>query len=285
VTFASGIDAGAQTIAGGFTSSGLTTVTGGFQTTGVSTFSNVDTATLGVTGVSTFGGNIDFGGNTVAGGFTSSGLSTFSAGAHFKTTAVTVAGGLDSTGTATFASVFTGTLSTTGTSTFNGAVYYSSSQEFASDRRFKHSIQPLRTPLATLIQLNGVSYGLKQNEFPEKRFPSATQFGFIAQDVEEVLPNIVSTHEDGYKSISYISVVPLLVEAVKEQQDIIYDQQARLDKLEKEIYDVRKLLSAPKPLEGAVPPRTSEMDGFVGWAVVMLLCILCILKFVEIAAK
>ena len=120
VTFASGIDAGAQTIAGGFTSSGLTTVTGGFQTTGVSTFSNVDTATLGVTGVSTFGGNIDAAGLTltmtggtiegaitiadgsthagvstftagldlgaqvVAGGFTSSGLSTHTGGAHFK---------------------------------------------------------------------------------------------------------------------------------------------------------------------------------------------------------
>ena len=47
---------------------------------------------------------------------------------------------------------------------------------------------------------------------------SVEGFGFIAQEVEKVLPELVSTDTKGYKSVAYQNVVPVLVEAVKTQQ-------------------------------------------------------------------
>ena len=54
----------------------------------------------------------------------------------------------------------------------------------------------------------------------------------IAQEVEKVLPEIVITREDGIKAIQYEKVVPLLVEAIKEQQTLIEDLSNRLKVLE-----------------------------------------------------
>ena len=54
----------------------------------------------------------------------------------------------------------------------------------------------------------------------------------IAQEVEKVLPEIVITRENGIKAIQYEKVVPLLVEAIKEQQTLIEDLSNRLEVLE-----------------------------------------------------
>lgn len=57
--------------------------------------------------------------------------------------------------------------------------------------------------------------------------------GFIAQDVEEVLPEIVETDSEGYKSINYTEIIPVMVEALKKQQQMI-------DKLQKSIDSLRR---------------------------------------------
>ena len=48
---------------------------------------------------------------------------------------------------------------------------------------------------------------------------SAFCFGLSAQEIEKIYPEIVSTGEDGYKSVDYGKLTPVLVEAIKEQQD------------------------------------------------------------------
>ena len=55
--------------------------------------------------------------------------------------------------------------------------------------------------------------------------------GVIAQEVEKVLPQIVCTRDTGYKAIKYEKIVPLLIEATKEQQCIIEKQQRQIDTL------------------------------------------------------
>jgi hypothetical protein len=55
------------------------------------------------------------------------------------------------------------------------------------------------------------------------------QMGFIAQEVESVLPMVVDTDAEGYKSVQYSKLVPLLVEAIKQQQALILKQQSALD--------------------------------------------------------
>ena len=72
--------------------------------------------------------------------------------------------------------------------------------------------------LASVLKLRGVTYYWKQAEFPEKQFPACRQLGFIAQEVEPYYPEMVTTDADGYKSVDYSRLTPMLVKALKEQQ-------------------------------------------------------------------
>ena len=87
-----------------------------------------------------------------------------------------------------------------------------------SDERFKKNIEPLKNNLQKLLMLNGVSYYWKQNEFSNRGFTNQQQIGFIAQDVEKVFPQVVHTGNDGYKGLDYAKLIPVLAEAIKEQQ-------------------------------------------------------------------
>jgi hypothetical protein len=68
------------------------------------------------------------------------------------------------------------------------------------------------------LKLRGVTYYWKQAEFPEKQFNARRQLGFIAQEIEPYYPEMVTTDADGYKSVDYSRLTPVLVEAMKEQQ-------------------------------------------------------------------
>ena len=85
----------------------------------------------------------------------------------------------------------------------------------ASDSRYKMQVMPLRNALEDLLNLRGVTYAYDQKQWTEKNFPGGRQIGFIAQDIESIFPELVTTDRDGYKSVNYAGVVPVLVEAVK----------------------------------------------------------------------
>jgi hypothetical protein len=103
-----------------------------------------------------------------------------------------------------------------------------------SDARFKDHITSLSGALDKVMALRGVTYDWKQKEFPERRFDSAKHVGFIAQEMETVLPELVSKDKDGYRSVNYMGAIPVLVEAIKEQQKAITAQQKEIDALKKE---------------------------------------------------
>jgi len=103
-----------------------------------------------------------------------------------------------------------------------------------SDFRYKGEIKPLDGALDKVLKLNGVKYNWKIQDFPEKHFNNKIQIGFIAQEVEDVYPDLVHTDSDGYKSVEYHKVAPILVEAVKEQQALIATQAQALKQLSAE---------------------------------------------------
>jgi len=90
-----------------------------------------------------------------------------------------------------------------------------------SDIRYKKNVSTLTNSLNQVLQLRGVNYFWKTKEFPDKQFTEAKQIGFIAQELEKVYPEVVFTDKDGYKSVDYSKLTPVLVEAIKEQQAII----------------------------------------------------------------
>ena len=99
-----------------------------------------------------------------------------------------------------------------------------------SDRRLKREIQPITQP-NSLAALRPVSY--YWNVEGEKRGGNKDlQYGFIAQEIEQVYPHLVNTSSDGYKSVNYIQVIPLLVKELQESQAKLNDLEGRLEKLE-----------------------------------------------------
>lgn len=80
-----------------------------------------------------------------------------------------------------------------------------------SDQRLKEHIVPIDKALEKTLALEGVSYNWKEN-------PNQKKIGLIAQQVEKILPEVVITNEQGFKSIAYAEIIGLLVEAIKEQQ-------------------------------------------------------------------
>jgi hypothetical protein len=116
----------------------------------------------------------------------------------------------------------------------------------SSDIRYKKDITPLTNALNNVMQLRGVNYYWKTKEFPEKQFPDTRQIGFIAQELEKVYPEVVFTDKDGYKSVDYSRLTPILVEAIKEQQKIIQKQQEEINALNEKLNIVINTLSAEK---------------------------------------
>ena len=112
----------------------------------------------------------------------------------------------------------------------NGDGRINSAWTVSSDKRYKKNIRELTEVMQTIRALRGVSYEYRHDEFPGKRFPNTSTHGFIAQEVKEVLPELVSEDEEGYYGVSYTGLIPLLTEAVKEH-DVKLEQ---LDLLEQE---------------------------------------------------
>ncbi len=120
----------------------------------------------------------------------------------------------------------------------------------ASDERYKKNIQPLQRSLDKVTHLTGVSYEWKTEEYNGKGFKEGRQIGLIAQGVEKIFPELVQTDDIGYKAVAYDKLVPVLIEAVKEQQTTIATQKKEIDVLTRnsnerdaEIDSLRKAIS------------------------------------------
>ena len=91
-----------------------------------------------------------------------------------------------------------------------------------SDERLKKNIKPIDNALADICQLEGVTFDWRD---------TGTQGqGFIAQQVEPIIPDVVNTDEEtGMKSVNYVGLIGHLVEAIKEQQAQIDELKAHLN--------------------------------------------------------
>lgn len=99
---------------------------------------------------------------------------------------------------------------------------------YSSDKRLKDNITPITEPLSKLSQLGGYTF----DWIPKEGIHSheGRDVGVIAQEVEEVLPEVTTTRDNGYKAVKYEKIVPLLIECIKAQQSQIDELKERLDK-------------------------------------------------------
>ena len=102
----------------------------------------------------------------------------------------------------------------------SGSIKASGTVIQGSDERLKENIEPIPFALDKIKDLRGVNYNLTGN--------SELEAGFIAQEVQEVIPEVVSEDKNGYLGINYSGVIPYLVEAVKELKEEIKDLKSKL---------------------------------------------------------
>jgi hypothetical protein len=127
----------------------------------------------------------------------------------------------------------------------------------SSDGRLKEKIQNIEPGLATIMQMRPVDYYWKNKDLSQKK-----QYGFIAQELEAVLPDAVShdvlteteladlrksgkpmpEFSDSY-GINYTAITPVLVKGMQEQQQTISAQQAKIEKLEAEMAELKSMLT------------------------------------------
>ncbi|OGC06761.1 hypothetical protein A2526_05645 [candidate division WOR-1 bacterium RIFOXYD2_FULL_36_8] len=115
----------------------------------------------------------------------------------------------------------------------NGTLIYPS-----SDKRLKKNIKTISEKmdvLKSLDKLRGIYFNWDTSKEKVKDMGNQKQIGMIAQEVEPVLPEVVGTGSDGYKSIDYAKLTSFLVEVNKAQQKEIEELKSRLQKLEEKM--------------------------------------------------
>jgi len=112
-----------------------------------------------------------------------------------------------------------------------------------SDSRCKQEINDLSNSLDKIIGLQGVSFRWAENELNDANPSKDKQLGFLAQDVEKILPEVVTKDSNGRRSLAYTSIIPLLVEGIKTQQKDIQSQNKKIESITKENESLQKRIS------------------------------------------
>ena len=97
-----------------------------------------------------------------------------------------------------------------------------------SDERLKKNITPIDNVMPRLEHIDAFTYQWKDSTKDQE-----SQIGFLAQQVEKTFPQLVKTDESGSKAVAYMSMVPLLLQAIKEQQK-------KIEALEKKMLSITK---------------------------------------------
>ncbi|MFZ4583019.1 MAG: tail fiber domain-containing protein, partial [Paludibacter sp.] len=141
-----------------------------------------------------------------------------------------------------------------GTTGTNYQVKINGNLVLTSDERAKENIKDLDSDLQKIKQLRSVSYNLKsivdkpnQNNFvkneggvvkpvfepkSDKKHTGRKYYGFLAQDLETIFPDLVYKDSAGYLSVDYIGMIPVIVKALNEQSKLIDTQNEKINELE-----------------------------------------------------
>ena len=146
---------------------------------------------------------------------------TFS-GAKTFSEAVNITNSTASTSKTTGALKVTGGVGISGALNVGGDVVAYAS----SDERLKDNIELISNPIEKVQSLKGVTWNWNDNA--DELQQSLPNVGVIAQDVEKVLPELVTDRDNGYKGVDYAKLTGLLIEAIKEQQKQIDDLKSQI---------------------------------------------------------
>lgn len=120
-------------------------------------------------------------------------------------------------------------LHVTGNLRVDGNICATGSIGMCSDARFKENVAPLANALERVEQLRPVTFDWRREEFPDHSFSETRQSGLIAQEVRGLFPDLVAEGSDGYLSVDYARLTPILVQALREHRAEAAAEGARRD--------------------------------------------------------
>ena len=115
----------------------------------------------------------------------------------------------------------TGTYVFNGDATIGNDLTVSGDVVVSSDARLKSNIVSLGSTLSRLLLIDGKSYEMKGKQ----------KIGVLAQDIREVFPELVSEDDNEMLAVNYQGLVPVLINALKEQESKFEKQQAEIEEL------------------------------------------------------
>lgn len=140
---------------------------------------------------------------------------------------------------------------------FSGNTYCTGSY-LPSDEILKENIQPLQNALDDVMKLEIKSYYFKP-EFTGMNFPTGRQYGFTAQNMESVFPELVKLNPAKgaeqpveFKAVNYTGLIPVLTQAIQEQQKLLEAQDERIDELKEQYNDLQKQFNELKAIVMAI---------------------------------
>ncbi|WGQ09355.1 tail fiber domain-containing protein [Pedobacter gandavensis] len=107
-----------------------------------------------------------------------------------------------------------------------------------SDRRLKDHIETLSSTLQKIDQIRGVRFEYKD----QRKYAAGPKIGVIAQELQKVYPEMVTTGKDGFLKVDYTQLTGILIQAIKEQQKEIEDLKAQMSKQQEQIDQILKRL-------------------------------------------
>ena len=118
--------------------------------------------------------------------------------------------------------------------TYMGDVAVSGSIFGVSDEKVKTNIRSINNALQIIGQLNPLMYEFDTEAYNQLQLAEGTQYGLIAQDVEKVLPELVTklnlTESESFKSVNYDALIPILIKALQQQQKEIDELKNQIKK-------------------------------------------------------
>jgi hypothetical protein len=154
---------------------------------------------------------------------------------------------------------------------FNGSVYATGNISWSSDRKLKNDIKPLKNAMEKLLLLKPSTYLFKTDEFSTMGLPTGQQIGLIAQELEEVFPELIvniperSTEKNGIKtvltpeikSVQYVSLIPVLISGIQEQHAVIERESTLNKQLQGKVEELQKQLVILQDQMNALSQRPS----------------------------
>ena len=128
----------------------------------------------------------------------------------------------------------------------------------SSDLRFKQNVRTLTGALDTVLMLRGVRHDWRRDDFTNRRFPEGESIGFIAQEVEKVVPELVEVESDGYRKVKYAKVTALLVEALREAHEESEKLGSENAELQQRVATLEERLAAIERMLGTAADPTED---------------------------